>query len=273
MNLIKRVKNVGRGFTLIELLVVISIISLFSSVVYVSLQGARVGAQDSKKVVETQQLQKAASLYRDNTGNLLGTPGVTYRESEGTEFTDVLQPLVEGEYISSVPDSPDDSYTYTNTGEIAIMESVLSGSVGYTIPTTCSGSIISSIEEGGDVIFAALTNRSSETSYDFTKYTIDIEDLDSQTGEITMSYTVGTCSDSGCFTLGGIWDLKYKPQSGECISPYGGVTSGEEYEYPAGEDLGRAVCQEVIDMAKLATTMTTNDVCQETGSYCTCTEF
>ena len=52
------------GFTIIELLVVIAIISLLSSIVLTSLQGARVKARDSKRVQDLIQLRNAIELYR-----------------------------------------------------------------------------------------------------------------------------------------------------------------------------------------------------------------
>ena len=57
-----------RGFTLIEVLVVIAIISLLSSVVFVSLSQARVKARDSKRVQDLVQLRNALELYYSKNG-------------------------------------------------------------------------------------------------------------------------------------------------------------------------------------------------------------
>jgi len=53
------------GFTLIELLVVISIIGLLSSVIIVSLAGARSKAHNAKRIVEMRSIQTALQLFYD----------------------------------------------------------------------------------------------------------------------------------------------------------------------------------------------------------------
>lgn len=51
------------AFTLIELLVVIAIISLLSSVVFASVNSARVKARDSRRMQDVVQLRNALNLY------------------------------------------------------------------------------------------------------------------------------------------------------------------------------------------------------------------
>lgn len=58
-----------RGFTLIELLVVISIISLLSSIVFSSLNSARMKARDSLRIQSLKEIQTALALYYDAVGH------------------------------------------------------------------------------------------------------------------------------------------------------------------------------------------------------------
>lgn len=54
-----------KGFTLIELLVVISIIGLLSSIVFASLNSARIKARDARRIADIKQIQMALDLYYD----------------------------------------------------------------------------------------------------------------------------------------------------------------------------------------------------------------
>lgn len=56
------------GFTLIELLIVISIIGVLSSVVLVSLSGARIKARDARRIADLHSLELAIQLYYNSNG-------------------------------------------------------------------------------------------------------------------------------------------------------------------------------------------------------------
>lgn len=60
MNIFKKGR---RGFTLIELLVVIAIIGILASIVLVSLNDARRGARDTKKIGDMRQAQLGLEIY------------------------------------------------------------------------------------------------------------------------------------------------------------------------------------------------------------------
>jgi len=95
-----------RGFTLVELLVVIAIIGLLSSVVLVSMQGARRSARDSRRKADMRQIITAQEMY-------YGTNDVYYTNA-GTTW-----PTAIGTYMPKTPTDPG-SGTYVwinNTGD------------------------------------------------------------------------------------------------------------------------------------------------------------
>ena len=57
-----------KGFTLIELLVVVAIISLLSSIVYASLNSARMKGRDARRMEDLHQIQLALALYYSDNG-------------------------------------------------------------------------------------------------------------------------------------------------------------------------------------------------------------
>ncbi|GEM_PF-1542392 len=70
--------NSGRGFTLIELLVVVSIVAFLSSIIFAVVGTARVDANNTAIVAQSQQFQKAIQLATDQNGRLPVTPVGTY---------------------------------------------------------------------------------------------------------------------------------------------------------------------------------------------------
>jgi prepilin-type N-terminal cleavage/methylation domain-containing protein len=69
-----------KGFTLIELLVVTSIISLLSSIIFASINEARIKAIDQSIVVEMKEFQKAIELYYTDNNTYPGEVGGIYQK-------------------------------------------------------------------------------------------------------------------------------------------------------------------------------------------------
>lgn len=73
-----------KGFTLIELLVVVAIISLLSSIVMASLNGARVKARDTVRISNLEQIKNALELYYSTNNSY---PGIgRWATSEPTSY-------------------------------------------------------------------------------------------------------------------------------------------------------------------------------------------
>jgi prepilin-type N-terminal cleavage/methylation domain-containing protein len=105
-----------KGFTLIELLVVISIIALLSSVIFSSINNARIKSRDTQRVAQIRELQKAIEHYvsvygeppvcdlsKNNSGYWCGSCD---KQDSITKFKNALQPLVSLGYISEIPIDP-----------------------------------------------------------------------------------------------------------------------------------------------------------------------
>lgn len=76
-------KKYSHGFTLIELLVVIAIIGLLSSVVLSSLNTARMGSRDARRINDLRQIKLALELYFDDNRSYPVVSGWVFSTSGG----------------------------------------------------------------------------------------------------------------------------------------------------------------------------------------------
>lgn len=90
-----------KGFTLIELLVVISIISVLSSIVFASLNNARVKSREARRLMDMHQIMVALELYATDYGGLYPTGVYDSIDSSWDTLASTLAP-----YISPLPRDP-----------------------------------------------------------------------------------------------------------------------------------------------------------------------
>lgn len=107
-----------RAFTLIELLVVVAIIGLLSSVVLSSLNAARSKANDTKRVSDLRQVQKALETYQTDNGSYPSTGGSWRGQCSfgGSYAPQNVAPGLVPSYISMYPSDPQMNTTAGGTG-------------------------------------------------------------------------------------------------------------------------------------------------------------
>jgi prepilin-type N-terminal cleavage/methylation domain-containing protein len=120
-NVCTKKKTKEKGFTLIELLIVVAIMGILSAVFFFHSSEARKKADDAHMKTEASSIQKAIVLYQnDNNGEIpySTNTGVILRENDDRpqyagEFEEIMQMLVDGEYLAEIPNSPNGvSYHY-----------------------------------------------------------------------------------------------------------------------------------------------------------------
>ncbi len=99
-----------RGFTLVELLVVIAVIGILVSIVFLGLSEARAKSRDKARVSDLKQLELAATLYREQSGN----------------FPDELSDLLPT-FMPAIPEDPrtDNPYSYESDGSTYLITATL----------------------------------------------------------------------------------------------------------------------------------------------------
>ena len=109
-------KTNKKAFSLVELLVVIAIIGILATLAVISLQGARKGARDAKRIANIKQIQTALELYFNDQGQYPSSLnfGQGKIESPSTVYMENL-PLAPSPSDGTCAN--DNTYQYSVTGE------------------------------------------------------------------------------------------------------------------------------------------------------------
>lgn len=113
----------NKAFTLIELLVVIAIISLLASVVFASLNSARMKARDARRLTELKQFKVAIELFFDKNnrvpadacggdGSYSSSGGVCGGTTGDWHANSGLRELISENFLSSLPKDSINNNTY-----------------------------------------------------------------------------------------------------------------------------------------------------------------
>ena len=103
--MLKLFKRKQKGFTLIELLVVISIIGILSSIVLVSMGGARAKARDARRQSDMRQIGSACELYYSDVTNDQYPEYTNYTNAKAGGISTYMP-------ASAMPDDPTSSKSY-----------------------------------------------------------------------------------------------------------------------------------------------------------------
>jgi len=131
--------NNQKGFTLIELLVVIAIIGILSSLVLVSMSGARAKARDARKMDDLKNVNTALNIFYNTYERMPRNynPGWGAYEGDGY-YEQSMQELVDAKILAMIPKTPGGyRYAYYDYGpgnEIgALLVTALEGAPDSTV--------------------------------------------------------------------------------------------------------------------------------------------
>ena len=225
--------NKKSAFTLIELLVVIAIIGLLSSIILSSLSSAREKSQDTHKISEAKEVEKAIELYR--LDNNFSTPSFASSSSNGTlhsegttEYNDAMTQLVTAGYLPTIPESPsgtDYSYIVSDDGKSAMFYANLSDSSSKGDVCIRIGDDDFGQTGTGPYCDGTLASSTDESCFTFSAGTITEYD------EVTCGLEVAIPSTIGGVSVTSIGDYAFYGKSLTSVTIPNSVTSIGDYAF------------------------------------------
>ena len=137
----------NKGFTLIEMMVVVAIIGILSSIIVLSLTGAKGKARDARRVSDLGQLQLALELYFDRC-NMYPQPDSAGGVGQGNGQCNKLKPgtndyYTMSDFIAKIPTPTTEKgqavYEYAVNLTSNATDYVLRAKLEYPSPATLDG--------------------------------------------------------------------------------------------------------------------------------------